>query len=109
MKSKIVLQRFIYVCLSLCLTFQTFADTYNISDGGEGSAGGFGLITQFFQKYVDFMTGPFSKTAMGAILIIGVLTWAVLPKEGIFGTVIRIVIAGIVVLNLATWMGMFGS
>ena len=70
------------------------ADTYNIADSG--SAGGFSLISDFFQKTVNFMIGP-------------VLLWIAMPKEGVMGIVCRAVIGALVILNIATWMHMFGG
>lgn len=100
--------RFLQMAIFTAMPFVTMADTYSIG-GDSGDDGGFGLITTFFQKYVDFMTGPFAKTAIAGTLIIAAILWAVMPKEGIFGTIVRVVIAALVAMNVATWMGMFGS
>ena len=67
------------IFLFSCFPFSAFtSSSYNI--GGDTS-GGFGLISEFFQKYVDFMTGPFSKAALASSLIIGVVVWAIMPKH----------------------------
>lgn len=80
--------------------------SYNI---GSSNTEGFKLITDFMQKYVDFMTGPFAHAAIALTLIMGVILWVAMPKEGLFGVVFRVAVAGIVSLNIATWMNMFAQ
>jgi len=82
------------------------AGSYNI---GDETQEGFKLIQDFLQTYVNFMTGPFAHAAIAISLIAGVVIWVAMPKEGLFGIVFRIVVAGIVCLNIATWMNMFGE
>lgn len=80
------------------------ASTYNIGSG----SGGFTNITTLLQSWVNFMVGPYGKAVVAGSIIIGVTAWAVMPKEGILGYAIRGAVAGAVVFNIVTWMGMFG-
>ena len=83
------------------------ADTYNIVDSG--SAGGFSLISDFFQKTVNLMIGPFAKGTIAITLIGAVLLWIAMPKEGVMGIICRAIIGALVILNIATWMSMLGG
>jgi len=85
---------------------KAFASSYSITTGGF-SSGGFGKVTELLQGWVDFMVGPYGKAVVVGSMIIGVTTWAVLPKEGILGYAIRGAVAGAVILNVTVWMGMF--
>lgn len=96
---------FFIVVLCVC-SASAYADTYKI---GTIKEGGFALLVGVFQQYIDFMTGPFSHMAIASTLIIGPIVWAISPKESIMGTIIRVVVAGIVGLNVATWMNLLGG
>jgi len=79
---------------------------YSIGSGGGGT---FALLRTWFQDFVDFMDGPFGIAAVVISLVLAFATWAFAPKEGIVGPVLRIAMSGIVILNVATWMGSFGA
>ena len=95
------------VCITVLQPIIALADSYNISD--TGSTGGFSLIANFFQSAVDFMIGPFAKGTIAITIIGAVLLWIAMPKEGVMGIVCRAVIGALVILNIATWMNMFGG
>lgn len=72
-----------------------------------GGGGTFTALRTWLQSFVDFMAGPFGTAAIIVSIIIGFLTWAYAPKEGIVGTVLRVVVSGIVILNASTWVMSF--
>lgn len=76
-------------------------------DIGAPSSGPFAQMGQWFQNYIDFMDGPFAVGAVVVSIILAVLTWNFMPKEGIFGSVLRTVISALVVLNVGTWVTSF--
>ena len=55
------------------------------------------------------MVGPFAKGTIAITLIGAVLMWIAMPKEGVLGIACRAVIGALVILNIATWMHMFGG
>jgi type IV secretory pathway VirB2 component (pilin) len=71
--------------------------------------GDFTGITKFLQKFVDFMTGPFGRAAVVISIIAAFTTWVFAPKDGIFGPVLRVVAAGIAIMNAAIWIGQLGG
>jgi type IV secretory pathway VirB2 component (pilin) len=76
---------------------------------GSGGTGGFALLGKWLQEYINFMTGPYAKGGVAAAAVIGIIAWTFAPKDGVMGTVVRVVAAGFVSLNIGTWMGMFGG
>ncbi len=69
----------------------------------------FDAVTAFLQKFAEFMAGPFGKGVVIISIIAAFCTWVFAPKDGIFGPVLRVVVAGIAILNAATWMGQLGA
>ena len=72
---------------------------------GSGGGGTFAFFNELIQDWVDFMTGPYAKAAVIGSIILAFAGWSYAPKEGIMGHVIRIVVSGIVILNVGAWMG----
>ena len=73
------------------------------------SGGGdlFAKAKAWFQNYLDFMTGPFGYMVIGASAVIVLATWAIAPKEGIMGNGLRVVVAGLGIMNVLTVLGSF--
>jgi type IV secretory pathway VirB2 component (pilin) len=69
----------------------------------------FDSAKQVMQAFVTFMTGPFGKAAVVISIVAAFITWVFAPKEGIFGPILRVVVAGIAILNAALWIGQFGQ
>ena len=67
----------------------------------------FGAIDKILQGFVAFMTGPFGKAAVVISIVAAFVTWVFAPKEGIFGPVLRVVVAGVAILNAATFITNF--
>lgn len=73
------------------------------------SGGGdlFAKAKAWFQFYVDFMTGPFGWAIVIVSAVIVLATWAIIPKDGFVGNALRVVVAGLGIVNIATVMGSF--
>jgi type IV secretory pathway VirB2 component (pilin) len=67
----------------------------------------FSAIDKILQGFVTFMTGPFGKAAVVISIVAAFVTWVFAPKEGIFGPVLRVVVAGVAILNAATFITNF--
>ena len=72
-----------------------------------GGGSTFQIFTTWAQNFIDFMAGPFGSAAVIVSIIIAFVTWSYAPKEGIMGAVLRTVVTGIVILNIATWVSSF--
>jgi type IV secretory pathway VirB2 component (pilin) len=66
-------------------------------------------LTALMQSFVTFMTGPFGKAAVVISIIVAFVTWIFAPREGIFGPVLRVVVAGIAVMNAAIFVTGLGA
>ena len=84
-----------------------FAGSYNIGSGGDQST--FGLISTFLQSAMDFLTGPWVKFTIAGSAILALMLWAAAPKEGALGWIVRVIIAALVALNIASWMALMGG
>lgn len=73
------------------------------------TAADFTALTNFLQKFANFMTGPFGKAVVVISIIAAFCTWVFAPKDGIFGPVLRVVVAGIAIMNAATWIAQLGG
>jgi type IV secretory pathway VirB2 component (pilin) len=73
------------------------------------TAADFTAVTQFLQQFANFMTGPFGKAVVVISIIAAFCTWVFAPKDGIFGPVLRVVVAGIAIMNAAVWISQFGG
>lgn len=69
-----------------------------------GGSGPFAFFNNFLQELVDFMSGPFGTAAVIVSIIVGFVSWIFLPKEGIMGVVMRVVVTAIVILNVGAWV-----
>lgn len=69
-----------------------------------GGGANFAVFRTWMQNWVDFMAGPFGNAAVITACIIGFATWAILPKEGVVGIVLRVIVAAIVILNVGAWI-----
>jgi type IV secretory pathway VirB2 component (pilin) len=71
--------------------------------------GSFSDITDILQVFTTFMTGPFGKAVVVISIIAAFCTWVFAPKDGIFGPILRVVVAGITIMNAATWVANLGE
>jgi len=74
---------------------------------GGSTSGTFGKLTQWMQEYVDFMDGPAALAVIVVSIIVAVCAWIWAPKSGAVGVLVRVVVGGIVILNVATWVASF--
>ena len=71
-----------------------------VKDANEG----IGLLTAFIQSWVNFATGPWAVAVIAISLVVGIVVWMLMPREGWLGWVARGLIGGIILMNLAAWM-----
>lgn len=76
---------------------------------GSGGGAAFAPLRTWLQNFVDFMAGPFGLAVVILSVILGFAAWAMLPKEGIVGTIMRVVVAGVVIINVGTWVATFAA
>lgn len=69
----------------------------------------FDSLRTFLQAFANFMTGPFGKAVVVVSIVAAFCTWVFAPKDGIFGPVLRVVVAGIAIMNAALWIAQFGG
>ncbi|KQV92792.1 TrbC/VirB2 family protein [Rhizobacter sp. Root1221] len=69
----------------------------------------FGAVKSFLQVFLNFMTGPFGKAVVIISIVAAFATWVFAPKDGIFGPILRVVVAGIAILNASAWVGQLGA
>jgi type IV secretory pathway VirB2 component (pilin) len=74
-----------------------------------GGGADFQTFTAFLTALVEFMAGPFGKGVVIVSIIVAFVTWVFAPKEGIFGPILRVVVAGIAILNAGLFIGQFGT
>lgn len=79
---------------------------YNIGTGGGTT---WAWLRQIMQDFVDFIDGPFGTAAVVVSIVLAFAAWIFAPKEGIMGPVLRICVAAVAILNIATWLGAFHS
>jgi len=94
--------------LTSCLAAVALALLANSAQAAS-TAADFTAITQFLQTFANFMTGPFGKAVVVISIIAAFCTWVFAPKDGIFGPVLRVVVAGIAIMNAAVWISQFGG
>lgn len=70
----------------------------------EGANEGISLLTAFIQSWVNFATGPWAVAVIAISLVVGIVVWMLMPREGWLGWVARGLIGGIILMNLAAWM-----
>jgi len=76
-----------------------------------GSADGdqFDKFTEFVQEMINFIDGPVAL-AFSFLSIVGLaILWAFSPRTPIMGTVFRVVVAIVVVLNVGVWIAALDS
>lgn len=73
-------------------------------DIGTTDSTAFDKIVSFLQAIVDLIDGPIATAITVISIIVAILLWAVAPKSGGMSTVVRVCIAAIVGLNVATWI-----
>jgi type IV secretory pathway VirB2 component (pilin) len=83
------------------------ATVANAQAGGGGL--NFGRVETILNQFRDFMTGPFGRAAVVISIVAAFVTWVFAPKEGIFGPVLRVVVAGIAVLNATIFVTGLGA
>jgi type IV secretory pathway VirB2 component (pilin) len=69
----------------------------------------FSGTTTLLTDFVKFIAGPFGKAAVIVSIVAAFVTWVFAPKEGIFGPVLRVVVAGIAIMNAAIWVTSLGA
>lgn len=79
------------------------------SASAQNTTANFTAVQNFLQAFVNFMTGPFGKAAVVLSIIAAFVTWVFAPKDGIFGPVLRVVVAGIAIMNAALWITQLGG
>ncbi len=86
-----------------CMVLATAA---NAQGGGNLD---FGRVNAILLQFQNFMTGPFGRAAVVISIVAAFVTWVFAPKEGIFGPVLRVVVAGIAVLNATIFVTGLGA
>jgi type IV secretory pathway VirB2 component (pilin) len=94
---------------SAALTAATSLSLLSGVASAQTTAADFTAVTTLLQTFVTFMTGPFGKAAVVISIIAAFVTWVFAPKEGIFGPILRVVVAGIAIMNAALWITSFGG
>jgi type IV secretory pathway VirB2 component (pilin) len=74
---------------------------------GAPASGPFAKIGAWIQDFVNFIDGPFGLAVVVISVIIAFITWVWVPREGILGPLLRIVVAAIAILNVAVWVASF--
>jgi type IV secretory pathway VirB2 component (pilin) len=69
----------------------------------------FDRVRDILQAFVNFMIGPFGRAAVIISIVAAFVTWVFAPKEGIFGPVLRVVVAGVAILNATVWVASLGT
>lgn len=90
----------------MCITAYTVPAHAGYALGGSTS-GPFVKLTSWMQGYIDFMDGPFAIAVIVAAIVLAGVIWTFAPKSGGLGFACRAVGAGIVILNVGTWMASF--
>ena len=75
-----------------------------VANGNQGT----GILTSFLQTWVNFATGPWAVAVIALSILIGLAVWVFMPREGPLGWIGRGIIAGLIALNLGTWMADLG-
>lgn len=88
----------------LSLFSQLSAAATNIGSTGNT---GFALMEQWLQNFVDFMDGPFGVAVVSVSVILAACVWMFMPREGWVGVTARVVTAGLVIINVPTWVSTF--
>lgn len=83
----------------------TQALAYNI--GTSGASRGIDKFEKFIQDWVSFFSGPFGVAVVVGSIILAVAVFVFAPKQGAMGLFARAVVAGVVILNLGSFMGGF--
>jgi type IV secretory pathway VirB2 component (pilin) len=73
------------------------------------AAADFKDLTAFLQVFLNFMTGPFGKAVVIISIIAAFCTWVFAPREGIFGPILRVVVAGIAIMNAGVFFLQLGA
>ena len=71
------------------------------------TSGPFQKFGEWLQAFVNFIDGPFGLAVVAISIVIAFAVWVFAPKEGIVGPVLRIVVAGIAILNVAALVASF--
>lgn len=71
------------------------------------AAADFSKLSDFLTKFQAFMEGPFGKAVVIISIIAAFCAWVFAPKDGIFGPILRVVVAGFAITNAAVWVGQF--
>lgn len=103
MKSIVSFKAYLGALLALLFV----APAYAGYDLGGSSSGPFGKLTEWLQWMIDFMDGPMGLAMVVGGLVVGCCVWIFAPKGGAVGFMARCVAAGIVVLNIGTWVASF--
>lgn len=74
------------------------------TDLGDGGGATFAQLRAWMQDFVDFIDGPFGLAAVVISIVVAFTVWVFAPKEGIMGPVLRVVIAGVAILNVAVML-----
>jgi hypothetical protein len=79
-----------------------FAETVDI--GTEGADGPLSGLIDGMQSIMNFFTGPMAVFALAASLMVAVAMWMFAPKEGMMGSILRVIAGGILILNIPGWV-----
>jgi type IV secretory pathway VirB2 component (pilin) len=85
--------------LALIVAANAAADSPSIGNGG-GTL--YTKFTAWLQNFSDFITGPFGIAVVIISVVLAFAAWAFAPKDGIMGPLVRIVTAGIAIINVST-------
>ena len=97
-------------CSLLAINYAVAAPGDGFDIGGPGDDSPLAGITNFIQDMVDFIDGPIAL-AFSFISIAGMaITWAVAPKMvGAMAVFFRIMVAVIILMNVAVWIAAYQS
>jgi hypothetical protein len=80
------------------------ANAYAASPDLGTAAGPFSRIVSGLQEILDFLSGPVAIFILAASLIAAVVLWMFAPKEGALGGIVRVLAAGIMLVNIGLFV-----
>jgi hypothetical protein len=87
--------------------FQTAAQAATAYTFTPSTVSGFNKISVWMGQFLDFMQGQFGPWVVAIGILAAFAVWMWSPREGVMGPLMRVVLTGLVVMNVGLFMSLF--
>ena len=92
---------------TLTTLFQPLAQAATPYTFTPSTVSGFDKVSLWMSDFLAFMQGQFGPWVVALGIVVAFAVWMWTPREGVMGPLMRVVVTGLVIMNVGLFMALF--